>query len=233
MNKRWTILKMGTVLVSVLLAGTATAAPLQQGENLLQNPGFDWFPQWHYAVVIGYDIASNEIILRSGTTRRWIASFEVFERSWQRADYWALVIVPVDSIPATAKPLPYLKTAYAFEETGKTDIALQAYLSASKRWPDEAITWMALGNMAFAAHDLAGAVSAFSVATRLAPDSIASWNNLAYALHAAGCGEQAQTAIQCGLKVAPDNSNLHDTGNELLNNPVNSRQLDCPLIQFN
>ena len=102
---------------------------------VLQNLGFEWYPNWHYAVVVGYDTDNHEIILRSGTTKRWVTPFDVFERTWQRADFWALVIVPIANVPDTARPLPYLKTAYAFEETGKPELAFTAYQSASRRWP--------------------------------------------------------------------------------------------------
>jgi tetratricopeptide (TPR) repeat protein len=197
---------------------------------ILQNLGFEWYPQWHYAVVIGYDIQRQEIILRSGTSRRWITTFEVFERTWQRADFWALVIVPVGSIPETAEPLRYLKTAYAFEETGHPKLALKAYLSASKRWPELVTTWMALGNMAFNNRDWVEAISAFNTATALEPESIMVWNNLAYALHAYGCEAQARLALQCGLKIRPADKNLQDSLRELMDSSV-SASSDCPVIQ--
>ncbi|MCK5395370.1 MAG: PA2778 family cysteine peptidase [Gammaproteobacteria bacterium] len=200
---------------------------------VLQNLGFDWYPNWHYAVVIGYDTVNHEVILRSGTTRRWITPFEVFERTWQRADFWALVIVPVGKIPDTAQPLHYLKTVYAFEETRKPELAFKAYQAASRRWPDVAVTWLALGNMAFANHKLSEAVKAFDIATRIEPESITSWNNLAYALHAYGCGSQAQMALQCGLKIAPDDSNLLDSKRDLIDTLVDIDQIECPVIQCN
>ena len=198
---------------------------------VLQNLGVEWFPQWHYAVVIGYHIERNEIILRSGETRRWITSFEVFERTWQRADHWALVIVPVADIPRTAEPLRYLKTVYALEETGRQELALKAYRSASRRWPDVAVVWMAVGNQAIVTDNHGEAARAFTVATRLEPESIAGWNNLAYALHASGCGEQAQEALQCGLRYAPDNNNLQDSVEELMKRPLNRGQGECPAIR--
>ncbi len=202
---------------------------------VLQNLGFEWYPKWHYAVVIGYDIYNNEIILRSGTSRRWLTSFEVFERTWQRANFWALVIVPIGEVPGTAQPLPYLKTAYAFEETGKSELALKAYQSACRQWPDVAVTWVALGNLAFANHNLAESVTALSIATSLEPELITSWNNLAYALHAYGCADQAQAALQCGLKIAPDDNNLQDSKQELINTPapVDKKQIECPIIRCN
>lgn len=200
---------------------------------VLQNLAFEWYPQWHYAVVIGYDTESDEIILRSGTTRRWVTPFEVFERSWQRADYWALVLVPIGEIPRTADPMRYLKTAYAFEETGNPQLAHTAYRSACKKWPEVAATWMALGNMDFANHDWLEAVKAFKTAASLEPDSVNSWNNLAFALHAYGCVSQAQAALQCGFKNAPTDKNLHDSAEELYNKPADSKRSDCPLIQCN
>ena len=200
---------------------------------ILQNLGLDWYPKWHYAVVIGYDTERNEVVLRSGTTRRWITPFEVFERTWERADFWALVIVPVGEIPETAEALPYLKTAYAFEQTGKHRLALKAYQSASQQWPDVAVTWMTLGNMAFENHDWPEAVRAFSTASKLDPESIIGWNNLAYALHGFGCGAQAKMALQCGLSIDPADKNLHDSWQELVEGLVLDDRTNCPVIRCN
>ncbi len=198
---------------------------------VLQNLSFEWYPQWHYAVVVGYDIDRQEITLRSGTTRRWTTPFKVFERTWQRAQFWALAMVPVGGIPKTAKPLPYLKTAYAFEETGHPELALKAYRSANRRWPDVVDTWLTLGNMLLHTQKQSEAVQAFSTATRLEPESSIGWNNLAYALHGYGCNAQAKRALQCGLKMAPDDVNLLDSWQELSTPSVNSDHAECPLIQ--
>ena len=200
---------------------------------VLQNLGFEWYPQWHYAVVVGYDTDNHEVILRSGTTKRWLTSYEVFERTWKRADFWALVIIPIGEIPATAEPLRYLKTAYAFEETGNRELALKAYQSASKQWPDVAVIWMTLGNMAFDNQEWAEAVSAFKTASRLEPESIVSWNNLAYALHAYGCRTQAKMALQCGFKVSPADKNLQDSWSELIDNSAANNRAECPVIRCN
>ena len=200
---------------------------------VLQNLGFEWYPQWHYAVVVGYDTNNHEVILRSGTTKRWITPFEVFERTWKRADFWALVIVPIGEIPATAEPLPYLKTAYAFEETGNRELALKAYQAASRQWPDDAVVWMTLGNMAFDNQGWSEAVSAFKMASSLEPESIVSWNNLAYALHAYGCRAQAKMALQCGFKVSPTDKNLQDSWSELIDNSVAQDRAECPVIRCN
>jgi hypothetical protein len=200
---------------------------------VFQNLSFQWYPQWHYAVVIGYDTNKHEIMLRSGTTRRWVTTFEVFERTWQRAGFWALVLVPVGEIPKTAKPQPYLKTAFAFEETGHTELAFTAYQSATRQWPDVAATWLTLGNLAFQTHRWPEAINAFRTAARFDPSSPVSWNNLAYALHDAGCETQAQQALQCGLKIAPADENLQDSLHDLMTRPVSSEQVECLKIACN
>lgn len=198
---------------------------------VLQNLGLNWYPQWHYAVVVGYDINKREIILRSGTIKRRITPFKVFERTWQRSAYWAQVIVPIGEIPKTAKPLPYLKAVYAFEELGYSDAAFTAYRSASKAWPDSPDTWMTLGNMAFQNQDWSQATKAFSTAATLAPHETAGWNNLAYALQAHGCKKQAMQALQCALALSPDDENLQDSWNDLQVRPVDNMRLECPHIE--
>lgn len=197
---------------------------------VLQNLSFSWYPKWHYAVVIGYDSVNGEIILRSATTERWVTPFEVFERTWQRANFWALTIVPAGDIPKTAKPLQYLKTAYAFEETGHPQLAYKAYKAASQQWPHEADAWMALGNMEYTNANWSEAISAFSNATKLNPESLTSWNNLAYALHANGCKTQTQAALQCGLNISPDDKNLLDSRQELNASSVDKSSDKCPQI---
>ncbi len=197
---------------------------------VLQNLSFEWYPKWHYAVVIGYDMENRDIILRSGTTRRWITPFEVFERTWQRADFWSLVILPAGRIPQTAQPLQYLKTAFAFEQTGHPNLAHTAYQAATQQWPQNPDSWLLLGNSAFQQQDWPLAITAFQSATRLNPASTDSWNNLAYALHANGCVTQAQNALQCGLKVTAEDKNLLDSQLELSASPAMQRETGCPLI---
>ena len=197
---------------------------------VLQNLGFEWYPKWHYAVVVGYDYDNQEITLRSGTTKRWTTPFNVFERTWQRADFWALVIVPVGNIPETAKPLRYLKAAYAFEETGNNKLALKAYRAASKRWPGNAITWVTLGNIEYKNRNFPEAITAFNNALSIEPEAVTSWNNLAYALHAYGCRKQSKKALQCGLKIAPQDENLQASQLDLTQIPINKEPSDCPII---
>ena len=197
---------------------------------VLQNLGFAWWPRWHYAVVIGYDIESEEIILRSGTTKRWVSTFAAFDNTWQRADRWALVIVPAGDVPATASITTYLQTAYAFEQTGMDTQALTAYQAASLQWPKNPSAWMTLGNLAYEFGHYAEAVSALMNAVQLNPETPTTWNNLAYALHALGCVEQAQQSLQCAYRLSPDDSNIRDSEQELSRMPSPLLTDQCPPI---
>jgi hypothetical protein len=212
-----------------LLAEIAAGNPVL----VLQNLGFDWWPQWHYAVVIGYDIKSHELTLRSGTTKRWQTTFTTFERTWKRADNWALVIVPAGEMPATASITVYLKTAYAFEQTGLTLQALDAYRAAANTWPADSSSWQALGNMAYQAGNYDEAVSSLLMASGLSPDDTVAWNNLAYALHMKGCAEQALQSLQCAFQLSTDDQNIRDSEQEIRNMAVQPQAENCPEISCN
>lgn len=178
---------------------------------VLQNLGTDWLARWHYAVVIGYDLNSDAILLRSGTTRRWRTSLSTFERTWARGTYWALVVLPPGEMPAAVDSAGYLQAAHDLETAGQPAAALRAYRAAARRWPSEAAARLALGNNLYAAGDYIAAREAFTTATVLAPDDARSWNNLAYALLQTGCPVQARAAALCALRRAPDVANYRDT----------------------
>ena len=215
--------------LSDLLTEVAAGNPVL----VLQNLGFDWWPQWHYAVVIGYDIANYELILRSGTTKHWQTTFEAFENTWNRADNWALVIVPTGEIPATADIDTYLTSVYSFEQTGLALQALNAYRAATKAWPTDYLTWLAFGNMTYKARNYDEAVVALLEASSLNPDTVTVWNNLAYALHMNGCTEQALMSLQCAYQLSPDDKNIRDSEQDIHNMAMQPQTGNCPEITCN
>ena len=198
---------------------------------VLQNLSFGWLPVWHYAVVVGYDLANSEVVLRSGTTRRWITSLAAFERTWARANYWGLVILPPSRIPGTAEPLRYLNSALELEQTSQQKAAYQAYQAAARRWPDWPQVWLALGNATYQRHQFQESVDAFLNATRLEPANIAVWNNLAYALLANSCPQQANRAIFCALELAPQDTNIQDSQREIGAQRGGRDRSGCPGVE--
>ncbi|MEX0614415.1 MAG: PA2778 family cysteine peptidase [Methylophaga sp.] len=210
---------------------TAILAQIKAGHPVLvmQNLAYQWMPLWHYAVVVGFDVANNELILRSGETKRWQTSFAAFERTWARADYWGLVIVPPDSLPADASLTHWMQAAYDLQQTGQTDAAETAYQTAITHWPDAADPGVALANMYFEQQAFAKADSVYADLLAANPKTAVLWNNRAYSLQALQCDVSAQQAAQCAIKLAPDDANIQSTVDEMQQNSA-TNAANCPVV---
>ncbi|MDH5353747.1 MAG: PA2778 family cysteine peptidase [Gammaproteobacteria bacterium] len=182
---------------------------------VLQNLGLDSYPFWHYAVVVGYDIETQSIVLRSGTIKRLVRSFEVFERTWQRSGYWALIIVPPDQVPVTANAKSYLQAVLDLEQTGHVESANKAYGTATRHWPDNLLSYTGLGNTAYRLNNFAMSELAYQQGLTLSPQSHQLWNNLAYAQARLGKKDASMAAISRAIELAPDNQNYQDSLSEL------------------
>lgn len=163
---------------------------------VLQNLGLSWYPVWHYAVVIGFDLTEQELILRSGPERRQRLSFATFERTWARGDRWALLAMLPDQLPTTANAERWLAAAVALEQTGAIETARRAYQTAHARWPDELTPLIGLGNMSAATGDLPQAAATFEEASRRHPESAIAFNNLADILAQLGHENEALAAAR-------------------------------------
>jgi tetratricopeptide (TPR) repeat protein len=179
---------------------------LQAGRPVLvlQNLGTRSFPLWHYAVVVGYRPGRDQIVLRSGTTRRKVTPAHRFLRSWQLADFWALVVLRPSQLPATARPDRYLKAVADLESTGQTEAAGLAYAEATRRWPNNATAWLGLGNTAFQSGNLKQAEHSYRQSIRAAPGYPAGYNNLAEIQARRGCFDAALETIESALALPGD-----------------------------
>jgi len=155
------------------------------------------------------------MILRSGVNRRITRSFALFEKTWQRADHWALVLVDSDSIPVTAGAAAYLDAIIGLEQVGHPRTAYQAYATSLRRWPDNLLAHIGLGNTAYALGEYTDAATAYRKALQIDPDKAEVWNNLAYALARLGERESSLAAIGQALELDPDNQNFRDSRSEL------------------
>ncbi len=166
----------------------AVLSEVQAGHPVvvLQNLGLSWYPRWHYAVVVGFDIRRDLIILRSGAEPRHVVAMEVFERTWRRGDYWAMVVMPPDDIPRTAQELAYLEAVLPFEQAGDWQVARVAYAAARQRWPDSVGAGMGLGNSEYGRGDYAAAAAVFRRVLARHPGFAPALNNLALTLAASG-----------------------------------------------
>lgn len=182
---------------------------------VLQNLGFESIPYWHYAIAIGYDLKTETIILRSGTHKRLTRHFSLLERTWQRANNWALVIVPVGVIPVTVSADSYLSSVIDFEQTSDINLAHQAYIDAAKKWPSNLSAQIGIGNTAYALKAFAMSESAYHTALQLSPQLGQLWNNYAYALAQQGKITESLAAIKRAIEISPDNENYLHSASEL------------------
>jgi tetratricopeptide (TPR) repeat protein len=149
---------------------------------VLQNLAFSWYPVWHYAVAIGYDLDRAEIILRSGPEQRQILPMRTFEYTWARSNYWAMIALPPGKIPETAEVVSFIAAVSALEKISTPERVQSTYLAALKRWPGNLSAQIGLGNTAYRLHDLSQAETAFRQAAHDHPESVAAFNNLAQTL---------------------------------------------------
>lgn len=172
---------------------------------VFQNLGFGWFPVWHYAIAIGYDLDAGDLILHSGLDERRRTPLTTFERTWARGDHWALVVLPPDQLPATADEVSVLRAATGLEQAGRMREAAIAYATIAERWPDSLEPWIGLGNASYAAGALDRAAAAFRTATERHPESGAAWNNLAHVLGEQGRRAEAIAAARRAVRIGgPD-----------------------------
>lgn len=197
-----------------LLTEIAAGSPVLVFQNLALN----WYPQWHYAVAVGYDLEAREITLHSGLDERRVVPLSVFERTWKRGDYWALVVLPPGRLPASAEETPVLKAAAGLERVQRHTEAARAYAAISARWPLSVAARLGLGNILYAAGDYRGAEQAYLEAIGNDAKAAAAWNNLAYALAAQGRREEALSAVEKAVLFGAENRSLYEDSLRELSN---------------
>lgn len=147
---------------------------------VFQNLGLGVFPVWHYGVVTGYDLAKDEVYLNSGQLDQMVMAFAVFERTWRRGDYWGLVVLPPDQLPASVSEADILSAAAALERVGQHQAAATLYETGAAKWPDNWLWQFGLGNARYAMGDLRGARRALRRARALDPSIPEVRANLAF-----------------------------------------------------
>ncbi|HET8706892.1 MAG TPA: PA2778 family cysteine peptidase [Pseudomonadales bacterium] len=181
---------------------------------VLENLALDFWPVWHYAVVVGYDSDADEIILHSGTTANERVNARRFAFRWLRGSLWGIVALKPDDWPANAEEERYLQAVLGFERLNPAQ-AVTAYQNATKHWPASAKAWLGYGNAALNQKNYGVAADSFQKATLLLPNSSGAWNNLALSYFYLGRKQEAREAIKIALKLAPENPAILDSAKEI------------------
>jgi tetratricopeptide (TPR) repeat protein len=168
---------------------------------ILQNLGLSWYPVWHYAVVIGYDLTSDQVILRSGTHRRKLMPFRIFEKTWAASEYWGILVLKPDQLPARVQQENFLTAVIGLEKAQRFEAAIAGYHTALKRWPTSLPAHMGMGNSYYAVGDLGNAERAFRETVRLHPAAGSAYNNLAQVLMEQGRKHEALEAAKKAVSI--------------------------------
>jgi tetratricopeptide (TPR) repeat protein len=185
---------------------SAIVGELQAGRSVLvlQNLGVSWMPRWHYAVVVGADPSNDTITLRSGTNRRRITKTKTFLRTWERGEYWGLVVIRPDELPANPDANRYFRAIAALESTGHVAEARSGWRVALERWPNEPVAMFGAANSEFALSNFADAEDLYRQLLDKDPDSLSARNNLAHAIARQGRNAEAMREIRLALDMAKD-----------------------------
>lgn len=168
---------------------------------ILQNLGLSWYPKWHYAVATGYDLRREVLFLHSGAQAHDALSLDTFERTWERGNHWALLVLPTDTLPAAAAEGDVTEAAAGLEQAGHRQAAEQVYRRIVARWPRSLEGRIGLANTRYAAQDLPGAILELQAAVAAHPDAAPAWHNLAVALHENGEPAAARHAAHQALQL--------------------------------
>lgn len=160
-----------------LLTEVAAGHPVIIFENL----ALSWAPQWHYALVLGFDLTRQEIILHSGHDPYYHWDLSKFERSWMLGDYWGLVILPPGKLAVAAGELANVTAAVGLEQAQKLPEAERSYRKVLEKWPTSLVALIGLANIMQKNGKKSEAVSLLKIAVKNHPDSKAAQHNLALA----------------------------------------------------
>lgn len=158
---------------------------------VLQNLGLAIAPRWHYAVVVGFDLARREVVLRSGIREREVMAISTFEHTWARSGYWSMAVFRPGRLPVAAERTTLEKALAALEKFAVPADLLAWYEQAQYHWPESLVFMIGLGNAAFADDQLAQAEQAFRAASERFPQSAVALNNLATVLQHRGRLDEA------------------------------------------
>lgn len=201
--------------VAYVLSGSLSEM-LQEVRNgkpvlVMQNLGLQRLPQWHYAVVVGYDLSQSSIHLRSGTVRDYVMPLALFEKTWARADHWAVLALAPGEMPVHADEAEYFQRVADFEQNNPGEPAIRSWRAGLQRWPDSRLISMGLSNQLYAQGAMAEAADVLQQLLSSDAEFASAHNNLAWISLALDDSETALQHATQAVALEPDNSNFKST----------------------
>jgi tetratricopeptide (TPR) repeat protein len=178
---------------------------------VLQNEGVSWYPQWHYAVIIGYNLQEGKLILRSGTIKRYVMSMYTFERTWQRSQSWAMVTLKPGEMPTRPDEWHYVQAIVGFEQTQKWSLIDALYRTGLQQWPASQDLLMGYGNVLYLQHRRRAAADQYQMVLQHDTDFAPAHNNLAMVLAELGEFRRALSHVQRAIELGGVHSAEYQT----------------------
>lgn len=163
---------------------------------VMQNLSLPAWPMWHYAVVIGYDLPDETLVLRSGETRRQASSFARFDATWARSQHWGFVLAKPGRIPAGITPKRAVDAISDYESVHGVSATLSSWQALVAKQPKNAMAYFALGNAYYALDWPEKAEQAFRRATEANSTLGVAWLNLGLLYQAQGNTPKARQALE-------------------------------------
>lgn len=186
---------------------------------VLQNLALPWWPTWHYAVVVGYDLDQERLLLHSGETPRMDVSMGRFDATWARSDRWAFVALPPGELPESADERAMARAISAFESVQGAGKALPAWRALIDRDDGLALAHFGLGNALAAEGKSREAVESLRRAVEEDPEFAAAWLNLGLVLRSLDRAEEADEALHRAAEIPGP---LQERARERLSQPAGS-----------
>ena len=156
-------------------------------------------PEPAFAVVVGYDLERNELIVHGPIARAVRTPIGWFDRDWARTDRWAMVVLRPEQAPAAVPPRIGLTAVLDYERIAGTEASAPAWIAATEAWPDQEIAWYARGNAHASRHELDAARDAYLAAVTLAPSMEPAWLELGRLYSVLGERGNALAALQIAM----------------------------------
>jgi tetratricopeptide (TPR) repeat protein len=160
--------------------------------------------QWRYAVLIGYEPATDSLLFRSGREGRVRMTPTDFLPRWRDGGNLAFVLSDGRRMPATATLDRWIAASEAATREGRPDLAEAAANAARDKWPNELLPWIALGNARYGALNYAGAEQAYVKALAIKENNPVIHNNLALVLLERHCVSLAEAEVAKALATETD-----------------------------
>lgn len=174
-------------LLVELAAGHPVLVQLSRSRSLLS--------EWHFAVVVGYEVRTDTIVVREASRRRRALRARDFMSAWGNADRWGMLVLRPGELPAAVSTESYLHAAIEFERHARPEDSLLVFEAALRRWPDEPLAWMGRAVARLQAGDRTAAASDFTTSLRIDGSNALARNGLALTLLDLGCIHEAQSQI--------------------------------------